>query len=322
MTSKSLNPKAKEWKPPQSQLSAPLQPLQLVTCTAAQLPEQSCYHTTVRSPHQPFYQPTFIPFMPYHYGYFIYSPTTISLDQIRDVSYDENLRSPYIKGGKVLESCWRRPRTQLKCLPPRILIARKSCNMETKKKKKLDRQLRQEWMCRKNHKKSESGLVVSSTEEDFLLSGKTTVMIKNIPNQFRRDDMLEFLDQHCQMYTLKYDFFYLPMDFRSKDNLGYAFVNFTNAAGAIKMMEILQNYQWGTIQTCKGTFVSKKTCEVAWARIQGQKDLMARFQHSNFSCDQLDFLPVVFDPPRNGSEPNSVEIVVGRLQRTVLCKMK
>ncbi|CAA2986498.1 terminal ear1 homolog [Olea europaea subsp. europaea] len=323
MTSKSLNPKAEEWKPPLSQLSAPLQPLQLVTCTAAQLPKQSSYHAIVPSPPQPFYQPPFISFMPNHYWYFIYSPTTISVDQTHDVYYEENLKSHCITGGKVLESSWRSPKYSLKCLPPRFLIARRACNMENKKKKKKKKNFgRQEWRRRKNHKNFENGVVVSSTEENFSLSGKTTVMIKNIPNQLRRDDVLKFLDKHCQMYASTYDFFYLPMDFRSKDNLGYAFANFTNAVGAIKITEILRNYQWGNIQTCKGTFVSKKICEVTWARIQGKKDLVARFEHSNFRCDQLDFLPVVFDPPRNGSEPSSVEIVVGRLQPRSLCKMK
>lgn len=72
--------------------------------------------------------------------------------------------------------------------------------------------------------------------------------------------------------------------YRSKDNLGYAFANFTNAVGAIKITEILRNYQWGNIQTCKGTFVSKKICEVTWARIQVNSFSRASLSSIPFWC--------------------------------------
>ncbi|GAA0152903.1 transmembrane signal receptor [Lithospermum erythrorhizon] len=46
----------------------------------------------------------------------------------------------------------------------------------------------------------------------------TRVMIRNIPNNFRRGDLLGFLDFYCMRHQLKYDFFYLPMDFMVKLN--------------------------------------------------------------------------------------------------------
>ncbi|KAL2513217.1 RRM 2 domain-containing protein [Abeliophyllum distichum] len=335
LSSNSLNPKAEEWRPPQSQPSAPLPPQLVAYTTAAhQVPKQPCYHTLTVPSHQcflpyeaypppkPFYLPPFSLFRP-DYGYLIYTATSaVSFDENNvletgiKVNHEEDLKSPCNINKMKLQSS----KGTRNFLPPRILMARRAC-------KKLGRQ---EW--RPRNAKSEHGLLVtvgnvvssrptSLSIQDFSLSGKTTVMIKNIPNQFRRDDMLKYLDQRCQAYSLEYDFFYLPMDFRSKDNLGYAFVNFTTAVAAVKAMEILQNYHWGTIQTCKGTFVSKKICEVTPARIQGKKNLVARFQNSIFSCDGLDFLPVVFDPPRNGSKPNSEEVVVGRLKAIALCKM-
>ncbi|PIN19031.1 hypothetical protein CDL12_08290 [Handroanthus impetiginosus] len=135
-------------------------------------------------------------------------------------------------------------------------------------------------------------------------SSNTTVMIKNIPNKLRRDFMLKFLDEYCKEHHLEYDFLYLPMDFRKKDNLGYAFVNFTSAVAAMKFKEIVQNYKWGMVHGDRGPITSKKICETTWARIQGKEALVRRFKNSRFSCDEMEFLPVVLDPPRNGTDPN------------------
>ncbi|KAL8467185.1 hypothetical protein ACS0TY_036050 [Phlomoides rotata] len=146
----------------------------------------------------------------------------------------------------------------------------------------------------------------------------TTVMIKNLPNQLRRDFMLEFLDGYCKSHSLEYDFFYLPMDFSKENNLGYAFVNLTSMEAAIKFRGLLQNYEWGTVTTEMGTYLSKKICEVKWATTQGKEGQLQRFQNSIFACDKLEFLPVVFDPPRNGSNGDVARPVpVGAVQKSV-----
>ncbi|EPS63198.1 hypothetical protein M569_11591 [Genlisea aurea] len=123
--------------------------------------------------------------------------------------------------------------------------------------------------------------------------------------------MLTFLDRYCSEYDgMEYDFFYLPMDFRQKDNLGYAFINFTTPAAAKRFKTLLQNFRWETADT--GAIRSKKVCEITWARIQGKERLVKRFQGSNFLCDEPDFLPVLLDPPRNGLDPEPAPpIVIG-----------
>ncbi|XP_052203037.1 protein terminal ear1-like [Diospyros lotus] len=157
----------------------------------------------------------------------------------------------------------------------------------------------------------------------------TTVMIRNIPNQYRRDMFLRFLDvlclQHNQLAAaaagesyfepprLAYDFVYLPMDFRRGDNLGYAFVNVTTAKAARKVEEILQNYRWGTFEDSTGEIrESRKICAVNWARIQGMDQLTKRFRNSNFFCHDEGYLPATFSPPRDGTEPVSQPTNVGR----------
>jgi hypothetical protein len=54
---------------------------------------------------------------------------------------------------------------------------------------------------------------------------RTTVMVKNIPNKYTQRNLLDLIDGN---YAGTYDFFYLPIDFKNKCNLGYAFINFRN----------------------------------------------------------------------------------------------
>merc|ERR1719199_1818495 len=51
----------------------------------------------------------------------------------------------------------------------------------------------------------------------------TTVMLRNIPNKYTRDMLVEQLKWQL---AGQFDFLYLPTDFRNKCNVGYAFINF------------------------------------------------------------------------------------------------
>ncbi|KAL8143773.1 hypothetical protein V2J09_016805 [Rumex salicifolius] len=116
---------------------------------------------------------------------------------------------------------------------------------------------------------------------------ETTVMIRNIPNEFTRRRLIQFLDDFCsrvnsnknkldddacggdeeskpsQEEAVAFDFVYLPMDFRTKLNKGYAFVNLTTPKGVWRMEEEnLKNQTWGY-----GDSVRKRR-EIAVAKIQ------------------------------------------------------
>ena len=51
---------------------------------------------------------------------------------------------------------------------------------------------------------------------------RTTLMIKNIPNKYTQKMLLSTMDEN---FKGAYDFFYLPIDFKNKCNVGYAFIN-------------------------------------------------------------------------------------------------
>merc|ERR1719460_2665095 len=59
---------------------------------------------------------------------------------------------------------------------------------------------------------------------------RTTVMIRNMPNNYTRQMLLELVDS--MGFAGTYDFAYLPVDFQSQAGLGYAFLNFTSIANA------------------------------------------------------------------------------------------
>ncbi|KAK2435299.1 MEI2 protein [Trifolium repens] len=133
---------------------------------------------------------------------------------------------------------------------------------------------------------------------------QTTVMIKNIPSKYNRDMLVEFLEDHCMVENTKekengeestfaFDFVYLPIDFRTGLNKGYAFVNFTKAKAAWKFLLTASKQKWEL-------FLSPKIRDVVAARLQGKEKLVYHFETMNFPCASEEVLPLCFSPPRDG----------------------
>ncbi|KAK0581502.1 hypothetical protein LWI29_014560 [Acer saccharum] len=157
--------------------------------------------------------------------------------------------------------------------------------------------------------------------------GHTTVMIRNIPNRLTRDMLMDFLDDHCKLENQKakqliqihngdaeaepiivsaFDFLYLPMDFKSGMNKGFAFVNFTDPKAAWKFYLSAHNLSWVA-------FHSNKILQIASARLQGREELERHFERTNFVCDgKHEYLPVCFSPARDGSRETVNQRTVGR----------
>jgi hypothetical protein len=72
----------------------------------------------------------------------------------------------------------------------------------------------------------------AATDDD----APTTLMIRNIPNQYAQKDFGELIDSLGLKGT--YDFLYLPMDKRTNGNVGYCFINFIDHHWAAKCVEV------------------------------------------------------------------------------------
>eukprot|EP00210_Caulerpa_lentillifera_P001764 g1694.t1 len=113
---------------------------------------------------------------------------------------------------------------------------------------------------------------------------RTTLMIKNIPNKYTQKMLLASIDE-----TLKgtYDFFYLPIDFKNKCNVGYGFINMRKPMDIVPLVERFHNKKWDR-------FNSEKVCCVAYGRIQGKKALINHFQNSSLMHEDKKHRPVLF----------------------------
>merc|ERR1719401_1849157 len=104
----------------------------------------------------------------------------------------------------------------------------------------------------------------------------TTVMLRNIPNRYTRDMLIERLDKD---YKAQYDFVYLPIDFNSKCNVGYAFINFRQPAVAAAF---INEFHGAKTASCLPGFSSAKVCEVSYARVQGRDANMDNLRDEKF----------------------------------------
>ena len=102
-------------------------------------------------------------------------------------------------------------------------------------------------------------------------TGKTTLMIRHIPNKYTKELMLETIDED---FKGKYDFFYLPIDFKNNCNVGYAFINFKKLEDIEPFYNRFNNKRWER-------FNSEKICEIKYARIQGRDECKSHFRGSS-----------------------------------------
>lgn len=113
---------------------------------------------------------------------------------------------------------------------------------------------------------------------------RTTCMIRNIPNKYDPDTFVRFVNEtHFGMY----DFLYLRMDFKSRCNVGYAFINLVDSSAVLKLYDRISGHHW------RG-FRSSKVAELTYASIQGIGSLRARFRNSAVMREDRRFRPRAF----------------------------
>ncbi|XP_042436071.1 protein MEI2-like 4 isoform X1 [Zingiber officinale] len=127
---------------------------------------------------------------------------------------------------------------------------------------------------------------------------RTTLMIKNIPNNFlfryTSKMLLAAIDEN---HRGTYDFIYLPIDFKNKCNVGYAFINMINPKHIIQFHQSFNGKKWEK-------FNSEKVASLAYGRIQGKSALIAHFQNSSLMNEDKHCRPILFhtDGPNAGDQ--------------------
>jgi len=101
----------------------------------------------------------------------------------------------------------------------------------------------------------------------------TTIMIRNIPNRYTRRMLIRELGNLGFAGT--FDFLYTPIDKGTLCNVGYAFVNFTNAQWAARCMETLENYSFKKQRKARG-----KIASISIAHIQGLEANVKHYENT------------------------------------------
>ncbi|CAN7125745.1 unnamed protein product [Brassica rapa subsp. narinosa] len=153
-----------------------------------------------------------------------------------------------------------------------------------------------------SHRRSESSSSnadkkLYELDVDRILRGddsRTTLMVKNIPNKYTSKMLLSAIDEHCKG---TYDFLYLPIDFKNKCNVGYAFINLTEPEKIVPFYKAFNGKKWEK-------FNSEKVATLTYARIQGKVALIAHFQNSSLMNEDKRCRPILFhtDGPNAGDQ--------------------
>lgn len=108
--------------------------------------------------------------------------------------------------------------------------------------------------------------------------------VRNIPNKYSQQMLLEEVNVH---HSGTYDFFYLPIDFKNRCNVGYCFINFLDPKLIPAFIEEFVGQRWKS-------FNSEKVCTITLARIQGKNAMISRFQNSSLLDKDAEYKPLLF----------------------------
>jgi len=114
----------------------------------------------------------------------------------------------------------------------------------------------------------------------------TTMMLRNIPNKYTQNTLLQEIDDFG--FLGSYNFFYLPMDVHNRSNVGYAFINFILPADAERFRRVFGDHRFQKFQ-------SRKISSVCSAHVQGLDENLKHFENRAVTHARNDqYRPIVF----------------------------
>lgn len=136
------------------------------------------------------------------------------------------------------------------------------------------------------------------------------------------------LDEINETHRGKYDFFYLPIDFKNRCNVGYAFMNFIDFKDIISFYHTYNAKKWRLFNSEKVRGLALRQsrlrvafdprlpaqiCQLSYGRIQGKDSLVTRFQNSSLMDKEAGCRPLLFQSsgPRKG-EPEEFPVRAAR----------
>ncbi|KAI7873799.1 hypothetical protein K492DRAFT_138623 [Lichtheimia hyalospora FSU 10163] len=150
----------------------------------------------------------------------------------------------------------------------------------------------------------------------FLRKGhdtRTTFMIRHIPNEYTQKMLQQSVD--ATNYGT-YDFLYLPIDYQTKSNRGYAFINFIDTKSVIPFAQQRSGRRWYVWK------LHKDRCSLSYANIQGKEALVEEFRNSTVMDGDPSTRPMIFyvSGPHKGEqqpfpEPTETHHYQGRRKR-------
>lgn len=110
-------------------------------------------------------------------------------------------------------------------------------------------------------------------------SSCTTVMLRNLPNNYTRAMFIELLES--EGFGRTYNFLYLPIDFKTQSALGYAFLDFAEPSVVKRFWSVFEGFSNWSVP-------SRKVCFVGWCEPnQGIQAHIERYRNSPVMHDSV-----------------------------------
>jgi len=120
----------------------------------------------------------------------------------------------------------------------------------------------------------------------------TTAMLRNIPNKYTREMLVQQLNYK---FRGQFNFLYLPIDFKNKCNVGYAFINFRSVEAYRRFIDTFDGI---SVCECLPGLNSRKIVEVTPARVHGLTENVSRLRDSPVMHELLqhpEWMPLLFN---------------------------